>query len=242
MSTIIEIISILFLSVFQSIFGIGLLLFGTPLFLYLEYSFINTLSLLLPTSITISLIQFLNCKNIDYKFVKETNYFCIPMLLIFLYITLNFEEIIDFKFWVSLMLFLSSLVIIFKEKFLSVFDKIFKLRKFVLMFIGIVHGTTNMGGSFLSIFSSALGGHNKLLTRQYISYGYLSMGVIQYTILIALNYSSLNFYYTLYALVGLLVYFPSQKIFNYIVFEIYVRIIGFIAMMFGLVLLFSSYT
>ena len=32
------------LSIVQSIFGVGILLFGTPTLIYLDYSFINTLN------------------------------------------------------------------------------------------------------------------------------------------------------------------------------------------------------
>ena len=57
-------ISILFsLVIFQSLFGVGLLLFGTPIFLLLGYNFESTLILILPVSITISLLQLLHHKN-----------------------------------------------------------------------------------------------------------------------------------------------------------------------------------
>ena len=53
-------------SVVQSIFGVGLLLFGTPTLLLLGYSYSETLWLLLPCSVTISLIQVVN----DYKLIE----------------------------------------------------------------------------------------------------------------------------------------------------------------------------
>ena len=53
-----EFLIITLLIFFQSIFGIGLLLFGTPTFLLLGYNFLEVLNLLLPTSVTISLMQF----------------------------------------------------------------------------------------------------------------------------------------------------------------------------------------
>ena len=58
-----EIFIIIFLIFFQSIFGIGLLLFGTPTFLLLGYNFLEVLNLLLPMSVTISLIQFFSSKK-----------------------------------------------------------------------------------------------------------------------------------------------------------------------------------
>ena len=43
MISILEISIIIFLIVIQSVFGVGLLLFGTPSFLILGYDFANTL-------------------------------------------------------------------------------------------------------------------------------------------------------------------------------------------------------
>ena len=56
---ILETIIILFLIVFQSIFGIGLLVFGTPTLMILGYQYSDILSVLLPISCSISLIQIL---------------------------------------------------------------------------------------------------------------------------------------------------------------------------------------
>jgi len=59
-------IIILVFSIVQSIFGVGLLLFGTPTFLLLGYSYTETLWLLLPCSVTISLIQVIT----EYKLIQ----------------------------------------------------------------------------------------------------------------------------------------------------------------------------
>ena len=62
-----EIIVISFLVLVQSIFGIGLLLFGTPTFILLGYSYAETLSILLPNSILISLMQTIFTKKKKFK-------------------------------------------------------------------------------------------------------------------------------------------------------------------------------
>ena len=46
-------------SVIQSIFGVGVLLFGTPILLLLGYEFIYALTILLPISIAINSLQIL---------------------------------------------------------------------------------------------------------------------------------------------------------------------------------------
>ena len=153
MSILIELLTIFLLSIFQSVFGVGLLLLGTPFFLFLDYSFLSTLSLLLPTSITISFIQFIYSKNIDKVFVADTNKFCLPFVIIFIYLTLSFKELINFKYWVTLLLILSSLIIILKPIFLSFLNKLKTYRKPLFVMIGIIHGVTNMGGSFFYLYS-----------------------------------------------------------------------------------------
>ena len=69
METIFELIVIIFLIIIQSIFGVGLLLFGTPSFLILGYDFASTINILMPVSITISVLQFLKSKISDQKFI-----------------------------------------------------------------------------------------------------------------------------------------------------------------------------
>ena len=63
MDIFLENLVLLILITIQSIFGIGLLLFGTPTFLILGYDFINTLNFLLPISIAISSLQLINFKT-----------------------------------------------------------------------------------------------------------------------------------------------------------------------------------
>ena len=54
-----ELIILILISIVQSIIGVGVLLFGTPVFLLLGYSFFETLVFLLPISIMISVMTIL---------------------------------------------------------------------------------------------------------------------------------------------------------------------------------------
>ena len=92
-------------SVIQSIFGVGLLLFGTPTLLLLEYSYSETLWLLLPCSLTISLIQVVN----DYKLIeakKRAVYFVIPTLVLGLGLVLSYLNGINITNFVGVVLIL----------------------------------------------------------------------------------------------------------------------------------------
>ena len=181
------------LIIIQSIFGIGLLLLGTPTFLLLGYDFLSTLNFLLPSSIVISYLQFKSLKTSSKKIIFEYNIFCLPFLVLFLLLALYFKEILNFKFYVAIILIISSLFVLNKNTFLSLRKKILKYKKLILIFIGSVHGLTNMGGGFLTIFSSLINNNHKNLTRHFISYGYLIMGLLQYFILILMEYNNLDF-------------------------------------------------
>ena len=71
-------VTILFTSVLQSIFGTGILLFGTPILLMLGNNFQTTLIILLPASVLVNCFQIRNnFKNIDRNFYKNLILFCV---------------------------------------------------------------------------------------------------------------------------------------------------------------------
>ena len=73
MSPIFEILLILILIAIQSIFGVGLLLFGTPSFLLFGYDFANTINILMPVSITISSLQFFKSKEVRIMHAERSH-------------------------------------------------------------------------------------------------------------------------------------------------------------------------
>ena len=232
-----EIIIITVLIIIQSIFGVGLLLFGTPSFLVLGYDFANTINILMPVSITISALQFFKSKVKDRVFIAEYNIFCVPFLIIFLFLALKFKYLFDFKLLVALLLVISSILILNKKNFSS-FTKIFlKLKKIILIGIGSVHGLTNMGGSFLAIYSTLVSENVKEVARYYICYGYLIMGLFQYILVLSISYENLNFNKLYYLVLALLIYFPTQKIFKNIDDRKFSKYINIIALTYGLLIL-----
>ena len=234
-----EIIIITLLIIIQSIFGVGLLLFGTPSFLVLGYDFANTINILMPVSITTSALQFLRSKVKDKVFITEYNLFCLPFLIIFLLIALKFKYLFDFKLLVALLLVFSSVLILNKKKFSSFRKTFFKLKKIVLIGIGSVHGLTNMGGSFLAIYSTLVSENVKEVARYYICYGYLIMGLFQYILVLSISYENLNFNKLYYLVLALLIYFPTQKIFKNIDDRKFSKYINIIALTYGLLILIT---
>jgi uncharacterized membrane protein YfcA len=59
-------------SVIQSMFGAGILLFGTPLLLLFGYEFIDILIVLLPISLAINLLQIVqHHAQVDFAFYQK---------------------------------------------------------------------------------------------------------------------------------------------------------------------------
>ena len=241
MDFFLENLILLVLIIIQSIFGIGLLLLGTPTFLLLGYDFSSTLNFLLPSSIVISYLQFTSLKIPSKKIIFEYNIFCLPFLALFLLLALNFKEILNFKFYVAIILIISSLLALNKNTFSSLRKNILKYKKLILIFIGSVHGLTNMGGGFLTIFSSLINNSDKRLTRYFISYGYLIMGLLQYFILVLLEYKNLSFSKIYYIFLVLIVYFPSQRIFKKVNDLLFSKIISVIALFYGIIIIILNF-
>ena len=82
--------TIAFTSLLQSIFGTGVLLFGTPILLILEHDFQKTLTILLPASIMINFFQLRNNLDlVDRTFYKSLILFCLPAIFLTLYLSFS---------------------------------------------------------------------------------------------------------------------------------------------------------
>ena len=208
----IEFIIIFLLATFQAMFGVGLLLFGTPIFLLIGYDFESTLVLLLPISISISFLQIFYQKNSIRSLVLEYNIFCLPFLIIFLVIAIKLKDALDAKLYVSIFLIITSLIILNKNRIVRSDKFLLKYRKVYLIIIGAIHGFTNMGGGFLSIFSTLINGGDRVLTRKYISYGYFVMGSIQYLTILLIGSNNVDYIKLYYIFLALVLFFPCQSI------------------------------
>ena len=175
---------VLFFSVIQSLFGMGLLVFGTPTMLLLGFDFDHTLATLLPPSIVISSLQlYKDRKNIDRKMAINFALFCLPFVVLSLSFYLYTKVKFKLEFGVAIFLLVSLLlrtVPSFEEwmrQLISSFQKPF------LTIMGVVHGFTNMGGALLSVFaSSQYTSKEKVLNC--VALCYLSFAVVQTIVLV----------------------------------------------------------
>ena len=188
-------ITIAFTSVMQSIFGTGVLLFGTPILLTLGKDFQTALTILLPASIFINFFQIKNnLKSINVTFYKNLILFCLPMVFLTLY--LSFSIHFNSNYVIGIFLIVISLKSLVKPVAMII-KWIISFERLYLTMMGILHGFTNLGGSLLSgiILNKDLPKDSKRAT---IAASYCSMACIQIvTIYTVLGYKFLykNFIY-----------------------------------------------
>jgi len=198
-------------SVIQSVIGVGLLVFGTPTLLIMGYSFDETLSIVLPASICISLLQVLESSQSSKSFRREFSIYCLPFVFLGLMLVLLMKEQIDLSIFVGVMLIASGSIRIFNKFAESLARLISKHRKLYQVVMGFIHGLTNMGGGLLTLFSSSIHNGNKEKTRAGIAYGYLLMGIIQYIVLLCFYPKFIGFDILAYILIACISYLIIGK-------------------------------
>tara|TARA_B100000787_G_C16180589_1_gene291566 strand:- start:875 stop:1582 length:708 start_codon:yes stop_codon:yes gene_type:complete len=230
-------IIILILSIFQSIFGVGLLVIGTPLLLLLDYDFLLILQILLPCSILVSIFQIFNSKPI-LKNEKKNIYIALPFVFMGILILYFFNSTINFKLIVGSAILLSLLIKFFLKEKLSFF--IVKNKIITLCFAGLFHGLTNTGGTIISIIFQELK-KTKANIQVNIAYTYFYFATIQY---ISLNffYGKILFKYENLTLLLLASfgYFLGAKIFKKLQFNSFINSLNFVIFFSGLYLVFSE--
>ena len=210
--SILEIFIIFTLSIFQSIFGVGLLVFGTPIFLQLGYGFFEVLNILLPFSIVISFLQLITKSELTDKFVKNFVFFCIPLLILSLVILENIYDQINIILIVAIIMVSFSTLNILVSKGMLRFRLNQSVRSLSLALLGLLHGFTNLGGGFLALISSNIG-NSKLEVRTNIAFGYLVFGAIQ-ILYVNIFIQSMDLDNLFLIIIPIICFFISQIIFN----------------------------
>jgi uncharacterized protein len=210
--TSVLLITIITTAIIQSIFGVGVLLFGTPILLIFGYDYHNALVILLPISLSINIFQLYNhYKEIDFDFFKKILLFTIPLVVLFLYVTFYIDLVINH--------IVGGILIIFAiKKYFKYLDNIFqemiKHDKILFLFMGAIHGLSNLGGSLLvaGVFNKNL---SKIQTRSTIAVSYLTFAMFQLiTLIFIINNENVNFlqYYYLW-FIGAGIFIIVEKLF-----------------------------
>ena len=232
-------IIIFFLSIIQSLFGVGLLLFGTPILLIIGYEFTEALFLLLPSSMIINAIQiFKDYKNIDFVFYKNFLTISIPMVVLFLNLSLSYD--LNFNLIVGVVLILIPMKdLLMNEKVSKNFEILNKYKKISLLAMGALHGITNLGGSILSAIIKEKR-YEKIKSRSTIAICYFTFALTQLTSLSFFSNSKASNPLTVLTLVlvaSISFLIAEKKIFSIIEIETYNKYFSLFLFSTGLLLI-----
>ena len=225
------ILVVFFTSIIQSIFGVGILLFGTPLLILLEYRFAELLNILLPISLSVNFFQIKkNSSYINKEFFSKFLLFVIPPIAI----TLNFGLSIDFNFKKFIGVFL---IIIAISNYFNILKPQLILNKFYLILMGVFHGLTNLGGSLLTAYVGAMK-LNKIQTRTNIAICYFIFALTQLIILSANGLFLMSYENFIYILIAISIFIlVDNKIFIKINDENFSKMVALLLFIFGIMAL-----
>ena len=218
-------------AVAQSLFGVGVLLFGTPLLLLLGHDFIRVLGVLLPVSLAINLMQVARHHAVmDFTLYRRILSFTLPPIAMFLFLVTHIR--MDIGLVVGLFLLLIA-----AKEFLPALDRalasMMRHERLYCVAMGTVHGLSNLGGSLLTALVHHKG-YGRDVTRVTVAVSYATFAVIQLLTLVLSGWQRLGFSLTgngLSLLVGVAVFLVVEvAFFGRIAPERYRRIFaGFLA-------------
>ncbi len=220
---------------FQSLFGIGLLLLGTPTFLLIGYNYFEVLNILLPYSIIISFLQIISYENKNLNFGKKILRLSVPFLILGLISIKYIENSINFIFFISIVLIIFSIV-----NLINLNKKKFKIKNLniALATLGVIHGLTNLGGTLLSIIASNTS-KNKKIIRHNIASGYLIFALFQ-IFFINIFYQKINFVYLKFIWIPIIIFFISQVIFKKIDNIVFYKLLNLFTLIYGFYIFVNS--
>ena len=225
------------ITISQSLFGVGILLWGTPIFLLLGETFVQTLTLLLPLSLMVSLLQILPRlgqidKNIFFHFLKYS------MLGIFAGLNVILIYRPDINLLVGIILF-ASVCLKIEILFNLIRRAVYKFDKLFIFIIGLIHGLSNLGGPLL-VLRVSLEKFVKETYRTTIASVYFLFATIQLSI-ITFNIGYIEISITYFLFTALIYFFSNRYIFFKIPETLYQRAITFFMVLMALFLFFKYF-
>ncbi len=165
-------------SVIQSVFGVGILLFGTPTLLLMGLGFTESLGYLLPASIAISALQLRGGRKPARGLSPDLWRYCVPMIGIGLALTLFGAGGLPIRKIVGFILILSVVAIAARPARAFLMQAVERHSALYHSVMGLVHGLSNMGGAMLAVYAAGAGGDREQ-TRYLAAHYYLVFGLCQ---------------------------------------------------------------
>lgn len=221
-------------SVIQSIFGVGLLVFGTPTFLLLGISYPEAVGYLLPSSLVLSVLQSHGFKD-KIKIARGVVIYAVPFIFLGMLLVVNARQQSILTAVIGLiMLILSIIRIVGVERFAK---KIKKFSRISLVCTGVIHGISNQGGALLTVLMSSLYDEKEKI-RTNIAFAYLLFGLSQLAVLLWLDAGVVGWSSISYGLVTILLYFMvGRSLFQSIDMKLFNSIFTIFMAVYGLLLL-----
>jgi hypothetical protein len=228
-------------SVIQSLFGAGILLFGTPLLLLFGDEFVDILIVLLPISLTINLLQiFQHHAQIDFAFYRKILLFTIPPIAVFLFLVTHLR--INIGLIVGPFLLLIAMKE-FSAAIAGIIDRMMQYETTYFVMMGVVHGLSNLGGSLLTAIIHHKN-YEKDVARVTVAAAYGTFAVVQLSTLWLFNQRQIDipvYDNLIYLTVGAMIFVLTDAMFYaQIEREKYRRIFAVFLAISGLVLILKS--
>ena len=224
-------------SVVQSLFGVGLLVFGTPTFLLLGASYAESVGYLLPSSLLLSSIQAHGFRD-KIRIARGVVLYAMPFVFFGLLLSI---DVVQHSFILAIvgatMLLLSLMRIIGVEK---ISKEIIKFDRSFLVITGFIHGISNQGGALLTVLMGSIYSDKEKI-RTNIAFAYLLFGLSQLSVLLWFDVKIVSWNSIIYGLVTLTLYqvlgknlFKSlnQRFFN-LIFAIFMIFYGILLIFTG---------
>lgn len=232
--------TIIVVSLLQSIFGVGTLLFGTPILLLLGYDFVNALGVLLPISIAISILQLIkHHEEIDLDFYKKIIIYSLPLVIGCLALITMVKIRIDIPIGMVLILVALKTFSIPIERILLA---IMKYERLYLMILGLIHGLSNLGGSLLTAIIYAKGySKNKARVTGAASYATLAICQLLTLLMMGTKFSIPYMDRIFFVQEGIIMFLLTEELlYGHIANKIYNKLFGGFLFMSGIMLIVKS--
>lgn len=221
-------------SIVQSIFGVGLLLFGTPTLLLLGYPYDEILWMLLPASITISIVQIAR----GYIYVESNRkvyFFTIPPLVVCLIFVIVQGDSFDISKVIGAALLFVGFIrysSVMQSMLENLIDRHINLY---YMMMGAIHGVSNMGGGPLSVLMATIYSE-KYTIRTNIALFYLIFGVAQLCVLAFISLEANRAFDVWFSVIAFVSYLMVGRFLARIIDDSrYQELITIVIMMYGVI-------
>lgn len=178
------VLTVVLLATVQSVFGVGLLVFGTPLLLLAGFPFPVILAYLLPCSLTISTLQVLTSGGFTLEPIRrQFLIFTAPAVVLATVVAVFFGSPEQIGVAVGVMLLVTALLRLMPLGHTAISQFVTRYRPGLLVGLGVVHGLSNLGGGILTaIVGSSVEG--KVSIRRHIAFCYGLMASLQLVVVL----------------------------------------------------------